>query len=575
MDSRRIAHVLTRIAALLELTGTDRFRARAYAGAADAIRGLGGADVAAMYRDGTLGDVSGIGPATLSVIGELIETGESAFLDRLIESVPEGLIAVSRVPGLGPAKAALLHRELGISSLDELEAAARSGTLASVRGFGEKTVRRVLRGVEIARGRMGRQLYRDALVEAERSANELATHPAIARVEPAGAVRRVADTVSEIVLVAGCIDDPSAVLRDLTAAPGVVESESTGVTSARIRYADETELTIDCSVERAYTMTLWRATGSAAHVEAVERHAAAIGFAITERGIRTPGGVELSVPSERALYEALALQWVPPELREGLGEVEAAANGELPALVTADDIRGILHCHSEWSDGSVPIAAMATAARERGLSYLGISDHSMAAFYAGGLKPDDVRRQHAEIDRLNAEATDGFRILKGIECDILGDGALDYDDQLRDHFDYVIGSIHSRFSMERDEMTARILRAMDDPRLTILAHPTGRLLLQREPYAVDLDAVIEKAVRTGVVLELNADPSRLDLDWRWCKIAAERGAGIEIGPDAHSPRGLDHVWFGVSLARKAWLTAAQVINTRDAEGIVALARTRQ
>jgi DNA polymerase (family 10) len=296
---------------------------------------------------------------------------------------------------------------------------------------------------------------------------------------------------------------------------------------------------------------------------------------LTRDGVRDASGMTRAIASEQDLYDALQMEFIPPELREGMGEVEAAAAHALPALLTAADIRGILHCHSEYSDGSVPIAEMAAAARERGWQYIGISDHSQAAFYAGGLKPDVVARQHEEIDRLNANATDGFRILKGIECDILADGHLDYDDAIRDRFDYVIGSIHSRFSMERDEMTARILRAMDDPHLTILAHPTGRLLLQREPYALDLDAVIAKAVETGVCLELNADPARLDLDWRWCRKAKERGARIEIGPDAHSPRGLDHTWFGVLLARKAWLTAGDVLNTRTADEVLAIARARR
>lgn len=563
-DPRRVAHVLSRISGLLELTGIQKFRARAYRGAADAIRGLGVDDIAPLYRSGALADVNGIGPATLSVIGEVVETGESQYLQRLLESVPEGLVQVARVPGLTPTKAALLHEELGVASLDDLEAAACSGRLATVRGFGEKTVRRVLRGIDVVRGRSGRLLYREAVKEADQSAGQIASNPDVVRVESAGEIRRVADTVRDIVLVAECRADASVTLADIADAPGVLEAIPRADGGAvHLRFVDDTELDLTCADGRHFAFALWRETGNAEHVAQVVARAASRGVDLTTLG------------SEEEIYAAAGLPWIAPELREGLGEVEAAARGELPALIERDDLRGVIHCHSEWSDGSVPIAEMAAAARERGWSYLGISDHSQAAFYAGGLKPDAVRRQHDEIDALNARATDGFRILKGIECDILGDGALDYDDAIRDSFDYAVGSIHSRFSMERDVMTARILHAMDDPRLTVLAHPTGRLLLQREPYAVDLDAVIEKAVETGVALELNADPSRLDLDWRWCKRAVERGARIAIGPDAHSPRGLDHAFFGVRLARKAWLRASDVVNTRSADDLLAIARARR
>ncbi|MGI9089980.1 MAG: PHP domain-containing protein [Gemmatimonadaceae bacterium] len=563
MDARRAAHVLARISGLLQLSGTDKFRARAYVGAADAVRALGSDDIAPLYRSGELAQLPGVGPATLSVLAELVETGESSYLERLLESVPEGLLQVARVPGLTPVKAALLHSEIGIESLDDLEKAARDGRLGTVRGFGDKTVKRVLKGIQVVRGRAGRLLYRQALIEAEQSAIQILQHPDVVRVDAAGEVRRIADVVRDIVVVAECSAEPSRVLRELGRTAGVLQAEMRSNNTMHLRFVDDAEIDVSCAAPKMFPLALWRATGSAEHVHQVEERATSLGMAI--------GGVGSEpISSEHQLYERLGLQYIEPELREGLGEVDAAARHALPQLIQANDIRGVLHCHSDYSDGSVSIAEMAAAARDRGWSFLGISDHSMAAFYAGGLKPDDVRRQHEEIDKLNSEWPE-FRILKGIECDILADGELDYDATLRDSFEYIIGSIHSRFSMDRETMTARILEAMDDPRLTILAHPTGRLLLQREPYAVDLDAVIEKAVATGVTLELNADPARLDLDWRWCKKAKERGARIEIGPDAHSPRGLDHTFFGVQLARKAWLTAEDVLNTRSAAEIVAIA----
>jgi DNA polymerase (family 10) len=573
MDPRRAAHILSRLSNLLELSGVDRFRARAYRGAADAIRGLSTDDISTAYKSGALAELPGVGPATLSVLAELIEAGESSYLNRLLESIPEGLTDVASVPGLNATKAALLHRELDIGSLDELEAAARDGRLGTVRGFGEKTIRRVIRGIDVVRGRSGRMRYRAAQTEAKRSAEQIALHPDIVRVEIAGELRRVATLVSEIELVAECRANGSTVLDEVANGASVIQADRRG-SAMKLRLADETELSLACGDSTSFVTELWRATGNAEHVNAVLEHAAAIGMSLDKDSLTNSDGTRIPITSEEDLYRALGMQFVVPELREGMGEMDAAIRGELPVLLTRADIRGVIHCHTEYSDGSVPIAEMAAAARERGWSYIGISDHSQAAFYAGGLKPDDVRRQADEIDRLNAESSD-FTILKGIECDILADGTLDYDDALRESFDYVIGSIHSRFSMDRETMTARIMAAMDDPTLTVLAHPTGRLLLNREPYEVDLDAVIDKAAASGVTIELNADPSRLDLDWRWCRVARDRGVRVEIGPDAHSPRGLDHTWFGVLLARKAWLNADDVLNTRSASDIVRMARARR
>ena len=568
MDPRRVAHTLSRITNLLELNGVDRFRARAYRGAAEAIRGLTTDDITPMLRSGEIAALPGVGPATLGVITELVETGESSYLDKLLESVPEGLTDVASVPGLTAAKAALLHREIGVASLDDLEAAAMSGRLRTVRGFGDKTVARIIRGVATVRGRSGHLRYRAARTEAERSAQQIATHPDINRVELAGGLRRIANVVGELVLVAECSAQAEDVLNSVATGSDVIDVERQGST-LQIRFVDDTRISLSFAETDSFAVRLWRATGSIEHVNAVLSHAAARGVSIHEDHASGPGG-KVALHTEADIYTAAGLSFIVPELREGRGEVEASATGRLPELISSGDIRGVLHCHSDYSDGAVPIAEMAAAARERGWSYVGISDHSQAAFYAGGLKPGDIGRQHEEIDRLNAGMKQ-FRILKGIECDILADGSLDYDAVVRNQFDYVIGSIHSRFSMSRAEMTARILTAMDDPSLTILAHPTGRLLLERDPYDVDLDAVIEKAAATGVVIELNADPARLDLDWSWCRIARDRGVIIEIGPDAHSPRGLDHTWFGVSLARKAWLRADQVFNTRSAEQIIEFA----
>jgi len=336
---------------------------------------------------------------------------------------------------------------------------------------------------------------------------------------------------------------------------------------------DGTMLDLYCVPEDDFAVAFWRATGNTTHVTQMTSLLAAVGFTLDGNIVRDARGERVPVPTEEALYALADLAYIPPELREGEGEL-TAATGTLPRLVTAGDIRGVLHCHSTYSDGHATIADMAEAARARGWTYLGISDHSQSAFYAGGLRPDDVARQHDEIDALNATLTD-FTVLKGIEADILGSGQLDYDDATLDRFDFVIGSVHSRFRMTESEMTTRILTALDDPRLTILGHPTGRLLLVREPYPVDMVAVIEKAADVGIAMELNADPHRLDLEWRHCRRAKALGVPIEIGPDAHSTIGLDVVSIGVDMARKGWLEADDILNARSAADILAFAKARR
>jgi DNA polymerase (family 10) len=331
---------------------------------------------------------------------------------------------------------------------------------------------------------------------------------------------------------------------------------------------------IACTLADNAGFVLWHLTGSEAHVSQMHAWAATKHLTFTDDGVTSRGGKVQSFATEKDFFKAMGLQEIPPEIREGHGEIEDAAAGLLPDLLTYEDLKGVLHCHTEYSDGGATIEEMAEAARERGWKYIGISDHSEAAFYAGGMKRDKLARQHDEIDEINSR-TKGFRILKGIEADILADGRVDYSDETLDTFDYVIGSVHSRFSMNGAAMTERVLNALDDPRLTILGHPTGRLLLSREPYAIDLDAVIEKAAETGASIELNADPHRLDMDWRHLKRAKDLGVTIEIGPDAHSESNLDFMDHGIGIARKGWLTKADVLNCRSAKDVLAFAAKRR
>jgi len=573
MDPRTASHVLRQIAAHLELNGESTFKVRAYEQAASALVALDTDDLSPLYRSGELAKLQGIGPATLSVVRDLIETGESRYLEQLRASTPSGLLDMLRVPGLGTAKIRMLHETLGIDSIESLEDAARDGRLANLPRYGPKTAAKILKGIDFLRRTGTRRLYPAAAAEGARLLAMVRAHPGVVDAELAGSLRRRVETERDVDIVAACRERPSQVAASFANAPGVRHARSVGHASVTITYVDGTCMDLYCVEPTDFAVALWRATGSVEHVEQVAALLGERGFALEGDHLVDERDALVPITDEATLYSHAGLAFVPPEMREGRGEVEVAMRGAIPALIEASDLRGVLHCHSNWSDGKATIAEMAAAAGERGWSYIGITDHSQSAFYAGGLSRERVLAQHDEIDALNA-APAAVRILKGVECDILADGTLDYDDTLLDRFDYIVGSVHSRFAMDRATMTARVLRALDDPRLTILGHPTGRLLLSREPYPIDIEAVIDKAGEVGVAIELNADPHRLDLDWRHIPRARERGVPIEIGPDAHSPRGLDHVNTGVGIARKGGLTAGDVLNTRSADDVLAFARAR-
>ena len=575
MDSRSAAHVLSQIGALLQVKGEQKFKARAYAGAARSLVALDTDDLAPLLSSGELADTPGIGPATLSVVRELIETGESSYLNQLREGMPEGLLELFRVPGLNAARIQVIHDALGVQTLEDLERVAQNGQLAELPKFGKKTAEKILRGIEILRRDAHLKRFPAAAIEAHLLLANILKHPDITHAEVAGSIRRHTEVVADIDIVAECSVDPAKVAASFARSPGVSESKIRhDPGSVHIRFVDGTHVDMHCVGKQDYPVALWRATGSAAHVEEMTVLARNKGFEIKDNSLIGLGGMRVGLRDEDAFFAALGLESIPPEMREGMGEIQAAARRELPCLVTFDDLRGVLHCHSDYSDGAATLEQMANAARERGWDYIGISDHSESAFYAGGMKRDKLLRQQDEIDRLNGEMQ-GFRILKGIEADILADGRLDYDAEVLDTFDYVVGSIHSRLSMDGDAMTTRVLAALDDPHLTILAHPTGRLLLTREPYPINIEAVLQKAAQVGVAVELNADPHRLDLDWRYCRQGRELGVTIEIGPDAHSTAGLDNVHFGIGMARKAWLEAGEILNTRSADDVLAFARKRR
>lgn len=573
MDSHSAAHVLSQIAAYLELTGASRFKARAYRTAARSLLALGTDDIGAMVRSGEMARLRGIGPATLAVLRDLVETGESRYLEQLRDQMPEGLLELMRVPGLSLERIHRLHAELGIASLEELELAARDGRLAKLKGLGPKTAEKILAGIAFSRTSGHLTLYPHAIVYARALLGAVRSHPDVARAEIAGSLRRAREVVADVDIVASCTAAPASVAASFGRIPGLRDSTVTAG-AATLRFMDGTRLDLYCVPPERFGIALFRATGSVQHVEAMAALLARRGLRLEGDALLHGTGREIPAPSEEEFFEAAGLPWIPPELREDQGEVTAAVRGRLPALIEPGDVRGALHCHTGYSDGRGTVAEMAEAARARGWDYVGISDHSQAAFYAQGLTRERVLEQHDEIDAYNARGT-GVRVLKGIEADILADGRLDYDEELLARFDYVIASVHSRFRQDGAAITERVLRAMDDPHMTILAHPTGRLLLSREPYALDVDAVLRKAAERGIAVELNCDPHRMDLDWRYLKTARDLGVVVEIGPDAHSPASLEWTDVGVAAARKGWLRRDDVLNTRPAEHVVAFARRRR
>ncbi len=569
LERVRAAHVLEQIAAFLELKGESQFRVRAFRTAAKSVRGLP-VDLRTALADGTLAETKGVGPATLQILQELAETGRASLLEELREQIPPGLVEMLRISGLGIAKIRQIHDLLDIDSLPELEEAARDGRLARLPRFGARTAENVLKGIAFLRQASGQRLLHHADAEAAALQVALARLPGVLEVTVAGELRRRMETVRELVLVVVAEVTPPELFRRLSTLPGIDEVAGQDERGVTLRFAGGTSAQVLVTAPVSAGAMLVTATGSDGHLQELSRHAATRGSSLRGAAL-WQGSRFIPTPDEAAFYGALGLPVIPPELREGRGEVALAAAGALPCLLERRDLAGFLHCHTRYSDGSNTVLEIARACRDAGYAYIGITDHSAAAAYAGGLAPGDLERQADEIDAANAELG-GIRVLKGVEADILQDGRVDYDEAVLARLDFVIASIHSRFNMDREQMTRRLLAAMDNPYVTIIGHPTGRLLLARDPYPVDLDAVFARAAATGIALEMNADPHRLDLDWRHAAAARAAGAMISIGADAHNVAGLEHVTAGLAMARKAGLGPADVLNARPVDDFLAFAR---
>jgi DNA polymerase (family 10) len=568
LDKAAVAQILRDIALLLQLKGENTFKVRAYETAADRILGLT-QDLGTLVREGRLKELPGIGQGLAEKISELVSTGNLGFYEELKAEYPPGLLEMLQLQDVGPKKVMVLWRELGVGTIADLEKACRDGRVRGLKGFGAKSEAKILEGIALFQRVHGkRKLLGDVLPTVEGLLALLRAAPGVVRVSPAGSVRRRAETVADVDLLASA---PKAgpVLDVLANAPGVAVLIGKGESKCSVRMtAGDLQVDLRVLPDEDFATALHHFTGSKAHHVRLRGLGQDKGLKISEWGVHQADGTKVLIQDEADLYRLLGMQYIPPELREDRGEIEAALEGRLPEdLVAFEDVRGVVHCHSTWSDGKNSLEEMARAAQALGFQYLTVTEHSQAAIYAGGLKEDDLKRQWDEIDHVN-ERVRGIRLLKGIEVDILESGALDYRDSLLERCELVIGSIHVRHKMDEDQMTRRLLSAMDNPYLNIIGHPTGRLIHEREPYPVRMEEVLDKAAARGVVMEVNGKPARLDLKADHVRQATERGVKLVVSADAHKVEDLHHLAFAVATARKGWARKGDVVNTLPAERFI-------
>lgn len=573
MTKNEIADVLGEIGTLLELKGENPFKVRAYQTGARALEGIEEAELARLVKDDELRSVKGIGEALAQKISELHTTGKLEFFEKLKASVAPGLVEMLQIPGIGPKKIKALHDKLGVTDIASLTKACQDGRVAELEGFGAKTQEKILAGIKNREAYGRRHLWWDASDVAEPIVQGLRALKAVKRVEAAGSLRRGMETVGDLDFIVAA-SEVAPVVDWFVAMPGVKEVTAKGETKASVRFESGLQADLRIVPEEQFPFALHHFTGSKDHNVQMRQRALARGLSLSEWGLVPAEGEgtvkqkaeerarKTDITTEEQLFATLGLKFIPPEMREGMGEIEAAEKGELPRLIEPTDLRGAFHNHTTASDGRNTLGEMTAAAQALGWDYLGIADHSKSSFQANGLNEERLLAQVEEIHALNKSKRFKTWVFTGTECDILPDGRLDFDDGVLAKLDYVVASVHNVFNQDEATMTARIIRAIEHPWTTMLGHLTGRLLLRRESYKVDASKVIDAAVANGVVIELNASPWRLDMDWRLWKKAGERGLLTSINPDAHETAGLTHVRAGVYAARKGWLTREQVLNTR-------------
>src|SRR5438477_8487513 len=568
MTKEEIARVLEQIAALLELTGENPFKIRAYVNAARAIETFGG-NIPDLKDEEAVAKIPGIGKSIALKIKELAATGSLKYLEELSAEFPSGIMKLFSISGLGAKKIKALYDQLRISSIDQLRQACEGGRVAELPGFGETTQAKICKAIEERTRHAGYFQFGQIAHEAETLKTGLAGHPEALQVDIAGSYRRRKEIVHDLDLLAAT-KDPEAITKFFVTHPLVESIIAQGPTKSSVRLSSGVQCDLRVVSAAEYPFALAYFTGNKEHNIELRSRALQRGWTLNEYRL-APAPIDSKakkklpvkripeVRDEGELYRAVDLDFIPPELRENWGEFEAAEKHSLPKLIEKENLRGTFHCHTTASDGHNSIEEMADAAQALGLEYLGIADHSRSSIQAHGLDEAKLRAQIATIRKLN-EKLHGFRLFAGIECDILRDGSLDFPDDVLTQLDYVIVSVHSVFNLSETEMTQRVIRAIENPLVTMLAHPTGRLLLKREPYRISIPAILDAAARTGTWIELNAAPKRLDLDWRWWPLAKQKGVKCVINPDAHRTERLQDLWFGIGIARKGWLTKDDVIN---------------
>jgi DNA polymerase (family 10) len=534
-DTQTVARLLREYAQRTALRGGNPYRAKAYSRAADSLAALA-IPLHVLIEEDRLTEMPGVGEAIADIITKLHRSGTHPSLEKLRREIPAGVLEMLTVPGLRPEKVLRLHKDLGISSLAELEAAAKDDRIRKAKGLGASLQAKILQNLAIARSGEGRlHLHRAAALLEHAKASLAKARPDLKHVTVAGDFRRGCELVADLAIVAEASRP-----EDATAPP------------------DSSGLKVHLTDGKHFGAALLHATGSAEHLDQLRSLAGRLGMTLRADGLRK--GRRLVAAKEEDIYEALGLPFIEPELREGRGEIERALKGKLPKLVTDRHLHGILHCHTDASDGTETLETMANATRERSFQYFGVADHSQSAHYAGGLSLERIEEQHREADRLNRKFGKDFRILKGIESDVLADGSLDYPDDVLERFDFVVASIHGRFKLDRKAQTERLMRAVANHHTTILGHMTGRQLQRRPGCDIDVEKVLRACAKNDVAVEINAHPWRLDLDWRWHQAALDFGCMMSINPDAHSIRELDHMHWGVEMARKGGVPAGRVLN---------------
>jgi len=561
-----VGEILEHIAQLLELKGENPFKIRAYTNAARALESLS-EPIETIVNEGRLGSIEGIGKAITEKVTELVTTGKLEYYEELKGSFPEGIFELFELQGLGAKKIKALHEQLGVSSVADLERVCKEGKVAELAGFGEKTQTKLLKAIDDHSKHAGRFRINVVAVLAEQLLSDLRAHEAVGQISEAGSFRRRKETIGDLDILVSS-KHPEEVTAFFVHHPLVEEVIVSGPTKSSVRLKDGVQCDLRVVRPEEFPFALVYFTGSKEHNIRLRSRALERGWSLNEYRFTLTGEGDGAVQppeiqDEKELYRSLGLDFIPPELREDKGEIAAAESGKLPELIEWSNLRGTFHCHTTASDGKNSLLEMARAAIDLGLEYLGIADHSVSSFQARGLDASRLAEQVAEIRELNESEEfreAGFRLFAGTECDILKEGDLDFPDELLATLDYVVASVHSGFTADEKTMTERIIRAISNPYVTMLGHATGRLLLSREPYALNLPAIIEAAAETGTIVEINASPWRLDMDWRWWPLAKEKGVKCAINPDAHTTHGLHDLHYGVGIARKGWLTKVDVVN---------------